>query len=82
MECLIFLVFSSQKIRFGFESGASIRIKLGATSGIRVFGSYIQTSSEGSVLQDNGDKDNPYLETDFEKSIRILNAGIGLYFEI
>jgi hypothetical protein len=71
---------SAQNIRFGFETGASIRISLGTNAGIRVFASYLQTSSKGEILSKIGDDASANTTTDFSRKIQIVNTGIGIYY--
>lgn len=70
---------TSQNVRFGFEVGASLRINLGQTAGLRVFVSYLQTSSKGEIIGEDGGRAES-TQVDFSKTISVLNTGVGLVY--
>ena len=66
---------TAQNLRLGFEAGASIRIKLGSNTGLRIFASYLQTSSKGEILQKIDDNNNDTNSTtDFSRRCPALSA--------
>ena len=72
---------SSQKVRFGIETGIAFRFALGETTGIRIFTSYLRTTAKGEVIHIENQSGQP-TEIDFSKTIHILNAGIGLVYKL
>ena len=72
----------SQNVRFGFEAGLAFRIDISETAGLRIFASYLQTSSKGDIIQTIEDQTGQTTEIDFSKTIQIFNAGIGLVYKL
>ncbi len=74
-------VLSAQKLRFGIESGVALRINITETTGIRIFGSYLQTNSKGTIT--SKDKEgNSTGSVDLKRKIQMLNTGIGIIYKI
>ena len=73
-----YTTLSSQNLRFGIESGINVRLNLGETAGIRLFASYLQTSSKGELewSEDQAER------IQFNRKIQIVNTGIGLIYKL
>lgn len=69
----------AQNLRFGFEAGAAIRYRINSTSALRLFTSYMQTSSKGEILSElAGQAGNT--NVDFSTKIQVFNIGLGLVY--
>lgn len=71
---------SSQKLRFGFETGASLQIHINETTGLRLSASYLETSSKGSVKGREQTNGSEIENAEFTRRILIVNASIGLVY--
>jgi len=71
---------SSQKLRFGFEAGASLQIHINETTGLRLSASYLETSSKGSVKGQEETSGSETGNTEFTRRIQIVNASVGLVY--
>jgi hypothetical protein len=81
-ETSIKYTISSQNLSVGFETGVSLRTLLGKKTGLRIFASYLQSSSKGEVLQKIENENDINSITDFSKTIQLLDAGIGIVYKM
>jgi hypothetical protein len=77
---LAYTNLSSQNVRFGFESGINLRVKISSTAGLRFFGSYLQTSSSGEITTTDDSGNGSSQTVKFDRKIEYLNTGIGFIY--